>query len=98
MLILNILFQAPCSKAAAAPAAKEEAAEEKKDDDFDLFGSDEEEEDEEKKKIVEERLKAYNAKKSAKVCFVTLFRFYELFSAWTHRQVFRHSRRQALGR
>merc|ERR1712027_4388 len=36
------------------------------DDDVDLFGSDDEEDDEEKKRITEERLKAYNEKKSKK--------------------------------
>ncbi|XP_076152944.1 elongation factor 1-beta [Alosa pseudoharengus] len=36
------------------------------DDDIDLFGSDEEEESEETKRIKEERLAAYNAKKSKK--------------------------------
>ncbi|CAI5445715.1 unnamed protein product [Caenorhabditis angaria] len=44
------------SAAAAAPAG---------DDDFDLFGSDDED-DAEKKRITEERLKAYNEKKSKK--------------------------------
>merc|ERR1712027_116232 len=36
------------------------------DDDVDLFGSDDEEDDLEKKRITEERLKAYNEKKSKK--------------------------------
>ncbi|CAJ0928620.1 unnamed protein product, partial [Mesorhabditis belari] len=44
------------------PAKEEQKGEE---DDFDLFGS-EDEEDDEKKKVVEERLKAYNEKKSKK--------------------------------
>lgn len=49
--------QAPAAPAPApAPAAK------KADDDFDLF--EEDEDSEEKKRITEERLKAYNAKKS----------------------------------
>ncbi|CAB3403256.1 unnamed protein product [Caenorhabditis bovis] len=48
----------PSAGGSAAPAAAD-------DDDFDLFGSDEED-DEEKKKLVEERLKAYNEKKSKK--------------------------------
>ena len=47
------------AKAAPAPAADD-------DDDVDLFGSDDEEDDAEKKRITEERLKAYNEKKSKK--------------------------------
>jgi hypothetical protein len=43
--------------AAAAPAKKT-------DDDFDLFEDEPEEDSEEKKRITEERLKAYNAKKT----------------------------------
>ncbi|XP_076848764.1 elongation factor 1-beta [Brachyhypopomus gauderio] len=42
------------------------AKNEEEDEDIDLFGSDEEEEDEETKRIKEERLAAYNAKKSKK--------------------------------
>ncbi|XP_051996625.1 elongation factor 1-beta-like [Xyrauchen texanus] len=49
---------------AAAPAVADED-----DDDIDLFGSDEEE-DEETKKIKEERLAAYNAKKSKKPALI----------------------------
>ncbi len=48
-----------CSASAASkPAAK------KNDDDFDLFEDEPDEDSEEKKRITEERLKAYNAKKS----------------------------------
>jgi len=53
--------QAPAAPA-PAPAAK------KADDDFDLF--EEDEDSEEKKRITEERLKAYNAKKSNKPAIV----------------------------
>ena len=45
------------TSAVSKPAAKN-------DDDFDLFEDDPEEDSEEKKRITEERLKAYNAKKS----------------------------------
>ncbi|CAJ0951909.1 unnamed protein product, partial [Mesorhabditis belari] len=55
---------APAQTAAKAPGPSKEAAGD--DDDFDLFGSGDEEEDEEKKRVVEERLKAYNEKKSKK--------------------------------
>ena len=52
------------AKAAPKPApASASASAAKKDDDFDLF-AEEDEESEEKKRITEERLKAYNAKKS----------------------------------
>jgi len=53
---------ASTSSAAAAP----KKAEKKTDDDFDLFDDDEEEDSEEKKRITEERLSAYNAKKTVK--------------------------------
>ena len=49
------------SGAAGAAASKDDD-----DDEVDLFGSDDEEDDEEKKRITEERLKAYNEKKSKK--------------------------------
>jgi len=51
------------TKPKPSPAAKKE---EEADDEIDLFGSDEEEESEEKAKVREERLKAYNEKKSKK--------------------------------
>merc|ERR1712098_784726 len=58
---------AKASKAAADYVGGAAAAAEDEDDDVDLFGSDEdEEESEEKKRITEERLKAYNEKKSKK--------------------------------
>lgn len=50
----------------AAPAKPAPAKPAKNDDDFDLFEEDAEEDTEEKKRITEERLKAYNAKKSNK--------------------------------
>lgn len=56
---------APAKPAPAKPAAKPAA----NDDDFDLFGDDDED-DEEKKRITEERLKAYNEKKSKKPALV----------------------------
>ena len=53
----------------AWPSAGGSGEEEKNEaDDLDLFGSDDEE-DEEKAKVVQERLKAYQEKKSAKVRF-----------------------------
>jgi len=55
--------------AAAAPAPAKPApapAKPKNDDDFDLFEDEPEEDSEEKKRITEERLKAYNAKKTNK--------------------------------
>ena len=57
---------APAAKPAPAPAAKPAKA----DDDFDLFDDDEEEDSAEKKRITEERLAAYNAKKSGKTALV----------------------------
>jgi translation elongation factor EF-1beta len=51
----------------APPPKKEEAKEEEdEDEDIDLFGSSDEEDDEEKEKIKQQRLEAYNAKKSKK--------------------------------
>jgi len=60
--------KAPAKSAAAAPAPAKPAPAKpaKNDDDFDLFEEDAEEDTEEKKRITEERLKAYNAKKSNK--------------------------------
>lgn len=56
------------SKAAVTPAAKPStpAKKEEAEDEIDLFGSDEEEETEEKARVREERLKAYEEKKSKK--------------------------------
>jgi len=57
---------------ATVPAAKTHEAEkghkkeEADDEDVDLFGSDDEEDDEEKERVKQERLKAYEAKKSKK--------------------------------
>jgi hypothetical protein len=52
----------PATAPAPAKAAPTKSA--KNDDDFDLFEDDADEDSEEKKRITEERLKAYNAKKS----------------------------------
>lgn len=49
-----------------APPPKKQETKEEDDDDVDLFGSDDEEESEEAQRIKEERLKAYNEKKSKK--------------------------------
>ncbi|XP_044760561.1 elongation factor 1-beta'-like [Coccinella septempunctata] len=49
-----------------APTPKKQEPKEEEDDDVDLFGSDDEEESEEAQRIKEERLKAYNEKKSKK--------------------------------
>merc|ERR1739845_338087 len=58
---------AKASKAASDYVGGAAAVADDDDDDVDLFGSDEdEEESEEKKRITEERLKAYNEKKSKK--------------------------------
>lgn len=54
---------------APAPAKPAPAKPADNDDDFDLFGDDDED-DEEKKRITEERLKAYNEKKSKKPALV----------------------------
>lgn len=54
------------SSVAAPAAAKPAAAPAADDDDVDLFGSDEEEDDGEAARVREERLAAYNAKKSKK--------------------------------
>jgi len=56
----------PASKPAEKPAAKEEDD----DEDVDLFGSDSEGESEEAARIREERLAAYNAKKSKKPALI----------------------------
>ncbi|EDV32281.1 uncharacterized protein Dana_GF15753, isoform A [Drosophila ananassae] len=53
-----------------APSKKEEKAEEEDDDDVDLFGSDSEDEGEEAARVREERLAAYNAKKSKKPALI----------------------------
>jgi hypothetical protein len=53
---------APAKPSAPTPAAA--PAKPKNDDDFDLFEDEPEEDSEEKKRITEERLKAYNAKKT----------------------------------
>ncbi|RNA33508.1 elongation factor 1-delta isoform X4 [Brachionus plicatilis] len=57
---------APVKPAPTKPDTKPAA---QNDDDFDLFGDDDED-DEEKKRITEERLKAYNEKKSKKPALV----------------------------
>lgn len=59
------MFQAPASNAApAATAAPAKVQDDDDDDGVDLFGSDDEEESAEAARIREERLAAYNAKKS----------------------------------
>lgn len=64
----------PAASAAPAPAAKAAPAaangQKEEDDDVDLFGSDSEEESEEAARIREERLAAYNAKKSKKPALI----------------------------
>ncbi|KAL7302281.1 hypothetical protein TKK_0004946 [Trichogramma kaykai] len=58
------------AKPAAKPAAKPSPKEDDDDEDVDLFGSDSEGESEEAAKIREERLAAYNAKKSKKPALI----------------------------
>lgn len=59
------MLQTPASNAApAANAAPAKAQDDDDDDGVDLFGSDDEEESAEAARIREERLAAYNAKKS----------------------------------
>merc|ERR1719187_2171177 len=55
----------------AAPVADAAADDDEDDEDVDLFGSDEDDEDDEAKaKVVEERLKAYHAKKAKKPALI----------------------------
>jgi len=60
----------PAAAPAPAKAATAPTKPAKNDDDFDLFEDDADEDSEEKKRITEERLKAYNAKKSNKPALV----------------------------
>jgi uncharacterized membrane protein len=67
--VLQLEGGKPSAAAAAAPAKPAPTpaaapAKPKNDDDFDLFEDEPEEDSEEKKRITEERLKAYNAKKT----------------------------------
>jgi len=68
---------APAKPTAPAPAPAKAA---KQDDDFDLFEDDADEDSEEKKRITEERLKAYNAKKSNSK--QSIFKFIHYILTW----------------
>ena len=70
----------PAAAPAPAKAATAPTKPAKNDDDVDLFEDDADEDSEEKKRITEERLKAYNAKKSNSK--QSIFKFIHYILSW----------------